>query len=116
MVVDQSIAAREVSIGICEPYASGIDHAARAKIVTPMDAEEVKKMIENGLPGALVEVQDTTGGGDHFEALVVSEKFDGKGLVERHQIVYAALGDAMRQRVHALALKTLTPDQHQNRR
>jgi acid stress-induced BolA-like protein IbaG/YrbA len=73
-------------------------------------------MIESGLPGALVEVQDTTGGGDHFEALVVSDRFDGRGLVERHQLVYGALGDAMRVRVHALALKTLTPAQHQNRR
>ncbi|MGH7840588.1 MAG: BolA family protein [Candidatus Binataceae bacterium] len=81
-----------------------------------MDAGEVKQMIESGLSGALVEVQDTTGGGDHFEALVVSEQFEGRNLVERHQLVYGALGDAMRQRVHALTLKTLTPAQHQNRR
>jgi len=73
-------------------------------------------MIERALPGALVEVRDTTGGGDHFEALVVSENFEGKGLVERHQAVYGALGDAMRARVHALTLKTLTPSQYQNRR
>ncbi|HLW71703.1 MAG TPA: BolA/IbaG family iron-sulfur metabolism protein [Candidatus Binataceae bacterium] len=81
-----------------------------------MDAAEVKRMIEGGLPGALVEVQDTTGGGDHFQALVVSAQFEGRGLVERHQLVYGALGEAMRERVHALALKTLTPAQHQNRR
>lgn len=81
-----------------------------------MDAAELKQMIERGLPGALVEVQDTTGDGDHFEALVISDKFEGKGLVERHQVVYAALGDAMRARVHALQLKTLTPAQSQNRR
>ncbi len=73
-------------------------------------------MIEAGLPGAIVEVRDTTGGGDHFEALVVSDRFDGKGLVERHQLVYTALGDAMRARVHALSLKTLTPAQYQSRR
>ncbi len=73
-------------------------------------------MIERALPGAHVEVRDTTGGGDHFEALVVSENFEGKGLVERHQAVYGALGDAMRARVHALTLKTLTPSQYQNRR
>ncbi len=81
-----------------------------------MEAAEVKRLIEQGLPGAEVEVRDTTGGGDHFEALVVSGAFEGKTLVERHQIVYAAVGDAMRERVHALALKTLTPAQHQNRR
>lgn len=80
-----------------------------------MDPNEVRQLIERGLPGAVVQVQDTTGGGDHFEALVVSEQFDGKSLVERHQLVYAALGDAMRVRVHALALKTLTPDQHTGR-
>ncbi len=81
-----------------------------------MDPMELQQMIEQALPGALVEVRDTTGGGDHFEALVVSENFGGKGLVERHQAVYGALGDAMRARVHALTLKTLTPSQYQNRR
>ncbi len=81
-----------------------------------MEAGEIKEMIERGLPGALVEVRDFTGGGDHFEALVVSDSFEGKGLVERHQAVYAALGDAMRARVHALTLKALTPAQYENRR
>ena len=81
-----------------------------------MEAQEIKEMIERGLPGALVEVRDYTGGGDHFEALVVSPSFEGKGLIERHQLVYKALGDAMRVQVHALTLKTLTPAQYQNRR
>lgn len=81
-----------------------------------MDPKEIEQLIAKGIPGAHVEVRDMTGGGDHFEALVVSETFDGKGLVERHQAVYNALGDAMRARVHALALKTLTPAQYENRR
>lgn len=81
-----------------------------------MEPKEIQGLIEQGLPGALVEVRDTTGGGDHFEALVVSPSFEGKGLVERHQQVYRALGEAMRARVHALALKTLTPEQYRNRR
>ncbi len=81
-----------------------------------MQAEQLKKMIEQGLPGAQVEVRDFTGGGDHFEAVVVSTDFEGKSLVERHQAVYAALGDAMRAQVHALTLKTLTPAQYQQRR
>ncbi|MGH7985672.1 MAG: BolA family protein [Candidatus Binataceae bacterium] len=81
-----------------------------------MDAQELQRIIEQGLPGAVVEVRDTTGGGDHFEALIVSDIFEGKGLVERHQAVYSVLGDAMRARVHALSLKTLTPAQYQNRR
>ena len=81
-----------------------------------MDPQEIKRLIELGLPGAHVEVRDTTGGGDHFEALVVSGAFEGKGLVERHQAVYATLGDAMRAQIHALSLSTLTPEQYSNRR
>lgn len=81
-----------------------------------MDASEIEQMIAGGIPGAQVEVRDYTGGGDHFEAVVVSETFEGKSLVERHQAVYNALGDAMRARVHALTLKTLTPAQNANRR
>jgi stress-induced morphogen len=81
-----------------------------------MDASEIEQMIASGIPDARVEVRDYTGGGDHFEAVVVSESFEGKSLVERHQAVYTALGDAMRARVHALTLKTLTPAQDANRR
>ncbi len=81
-----------------------------------MDSHEIKRLIELGLPGAYVEVRDTTGGGDHFEAMVVSKSFEGKGLVQRHQAVYATLGDAMQARVHALSLTTLTPIQYSNRR
>ena len=81
-----------------------------------MDAKEVESLIRQGMPDAHVEVRDTTGGGDHFEALIVSTVFEGKGLVERHQTVYKALGDAMRVRVHALSLRTLTPAQYENRR
>jgi acid stress-induced BolA-like protein IbaG/YrbA len=81
-----------------------------------MDPSEIQQMIASRIPGAHVEVRDYTGGGDHFEALVVSATFEGKSLVERHQAVYNALGDAMRARVHALTLKTLTPAQHANRR
>ncbi len=81
-----------------------------------MDSKEIEEMIGQALPGSRVEVRDYTGGGDHFEALVVSPAFEGKTLVERHQLVYGALGDAMRVRVHALTLKTLTPAQYENRR
>ncbi len=81
-----------------------------------MDPRELQGLIERGLPGAIVEVRDTTGGGDHFEALVVSSSFEGKSLIERHQQVYGAVGEAMRAQVHALTLRTLTPDQFRNRR
>jgi acid stress-induced BolA-like protein IbaG/YrbA len=75
-------------------------------------AEEIKSLIEQSLDAAHVEVADT-GGGDHFQALVVSSAFEGKSRVQQHQLVYRALGDNMRERIHALALRTLTPGQWQ---
>ena len=63
-------------------------------------------------PAARIEVADTTGGGDHFAMLIVSERFDGLTLVRRHRLVYDALGDLMRAEVHALSLQTLTPAEH----
>jgi len=76
--------------------------------VARMQADELKKQIEAGVPGAEVMVQ---GDGDHFEATVVSAGFEGKSMVQQHQIVYGALGDLMQGEVHALALRTLTPEQ-----
>lgn len=52
-----------------------------------------------------------TGDGAHFEAVIVSPAFAGKSRVQRHQIVYGALGDRMREEIHALSMKTLTPDE-----
>lgn len=51
------------------------------------------------------------GDGQHFEALIVCEAFAGKSRVQRHQAVYAVLGDRMRQEIHALSMKTMTPDE-----
>jgi len=73
-----------------------------------MQADELKKLIEDGVPSAEVSVQ---GDGDHFEATVVSPAFEGKSMVQQHQMVYSTLGDAMQGAVHALALRTLTPEQ-----
>jgi acid stress-induced BolA-like protein IbaG/YrbA len=82
-----------------------------------MEAQEIKEMIERGLPRRpWLRSATSPAAGDHFEALVVSESFEGKGLVERHQAVYGALGDAMKARIHALTLKVMTPNQYQNRR
>ncbi|MPZ77913.1 MAG: BolA/IbaG family iron-sulfur metabolism protein [Deltaproteobacteria bacterium] len=78
-------------------------------MITP---EEIKTTLEKTLPGSTIETQDLTGGGDHWQVLIVSPAFEGKGLIEQHQMVYAALQDAMGdQRIHALALKTFTPAQ-----
>ena len=67
--------------------------------------DEIRRRIETALPGARVEVADTTGGGDHFEVHVRASSFTGKTLVEQHQLVYGALGGLMPQ-IHALSLRT----------
>jgi acid stress-induced BolA-like protein IbaG/YrbA len=69
-------------------------------------AADVRRYIAEGL--ACQELQ-VDGDGRHFDALVVSTAFEGKSRVQRHQIVYAALGDRMREEVHALSIKALTP-------
>lgn len=72
--------------------------------------DRVEAMIKEELPDALVQVQDLTGGGDHYQVTVVSSLFEGKGLVQQHQMVYGALRQAMSsEAIHALALKTSTP-------
>lgn len=68
--------------------------------------EDIERYIANGLDCEVVEV---TGDGRHFEALIVSAAFDGESRIARHQRVYAALGDRMRQEIHALSMRTLTP-------
>ena len=74
-------------------------------MVTP---ESVKAGIEGGLACEHLEV---IGDGQHFQALVVSGAFAGKSRVQRHQLVYAALGERMREEIHALSMQTLTPDE-----
>jgi acid stress-induced BolA-like protein IbaG/YrbA len=76
-----------------------------------MHPDEIEGLIRRGLPETTVRVLDETGGGDHFQAVVVSPAFAGKGLVERHQLVYASLQGAMADRIHALSLKTYTPEE-----
>ncbi len=70
---------------------------------------EVQGFIAAGLPCVLVEVE---GDGRHFFATIVSAEFEGCSRVRRHQRVYAALGDRMREQIHALSMKTLTPAEH----
>ena len=74
-------------------------------MVTP---ESVKSGIESGLACEHVEV---IGDGQHFQAVVVSPQFAGKSRVQRHQLVYAALGERMREDIHALSMRTLTPEE-----
>jgi len=72
-----------------------------------VDPEQIKGWIEGGLPCEHVEVR---GDGQHFEAVIVSPAFSGKSRVQRHQLVYAALGSRMREEIHALSMQTLTPE------
>jgi acid stress-induced BolA-like protein IbaG/YrbA len=74
-------------------------------MVTP---ESIKQGIEAGIAAERVEV---VGDGQHFQALVVSGAFAGKSRVQRHQLVYAALGERMREEIHALSMRTLTPEE-----
>jgi acid stress-induced BolA-like protein IbaG/YrbA len=70
----------------------------------------VAEMIQTGLPDAKVQVDDLTGGGDHYQARVVSAAFEGKSRVQQHQLVYGALKQAMAtEAIHALGLQTFTP-------
>ena len=72
-------------------------------------ADEIQRRIQEALPGAEVEVNDFTGGGDHYEATVIAEQFDGKPMIARHRMVYAPLKDVLGGALHALALNTRTP-------
>lgn len=75
--------------------------------------DDVKRYIEQGLDCEHVEVQ---GDGHHFEAIIVSAAFSGKNRVQQHQLVYKALGERMREEIHALSMQTLTPEDWANAR
>jgi acid stress-induced BolA-like protein IbaG/YrbA len=75
-----------------------------------MQAETIKQMIEQGLAGARAIVHGDDGA--HFEAIIVCDAFEGKSMVEQHQMVYRALGDGMKAEIHALSMRTLTPAQY----
>jgi stress-induced morphogen len=72
-------------------------------------AESIKQRIEAAIPGASAEVEDYTGGGDHFRATVTSEAFAGLSRVQQHRLVYDVFGAEVGGPIHALALKTQTP-------
>ena len=76
-----------------------------------MNADTIRHLIEQGLPGAQARVQGEDG--VHFEATVVSDAFRGKLPLARHRLVYAAVGSMMETDIHALAIKALAPDEDQ---
>ncbi len=73
-----------------------------------LSPDQVRTYICDNLSCAHVEVN---GDGQHFEAVIVSAEFRGKNRVQQHQVVYRALGERMREEIHALSMKTLTPEE-----
>jgi BolA protein len=85
-------------------------------------SEKIRQLLEEALSPTVLDIQDDSPshaghagamerGGGHFYATIVSQAFEGKTAVRRHQMVYAALGDMMREEIHALSLKAFTPDE-----
>ena len=77
-------------------------------------AQEIKQRIETAIAGAHADVEDYTGGGDHFSATVTAEAFRGLSRIQQHQLVYGVFGAEVGGPIHALALKTLTPPESQS--
>lgn len=77
-----------------------------------MNAAAVQSLIEAGLPGAQVRVSsdDDT----HFEAVIVAPQFEGKRMIQRHQLVYGTLGALMGREIHALSMQALTQEESQH--
>jgi len=78
-----------------------------------MQIDEIKQLIETGLPDAMVEMD---GDGTHFSAVVVSGEFAGKNMVQRHQLVYKTLGEKMGNEIHALSIQTYTPEEWEQKK
>lgn len=72
-------------------------------------ADDIKQRIEGAIPGAHAEVEDWTGGGDHFRATIVADAFEGLTRIQQHRLVYDVFGDEIGGPIHALSLKTNPP-------
>jgi acid stress-induced BolA-like protein IbaG/YrbA len=73
-----------------------------------LTSEQLKEYIQQGLPCDYIDVQGNDG--QHFEALIVSPEFTGKSMVQQHQLVYKTLGPRMHDEIHALSMRTFTPE------
>ncbi|MDZ4737635.1 MAG: BolA family transcriptional regulator [Rhodospirillaceae bacterium] len=74
-----------------------------------MNASEIERLIKDGIPDAIIVIEDLRGDGDHYAARVTSRAFIGKSRVQQHQMVYQALKGKMGDELHALALQTTAP-------
>lgn len=72
-------------------------------------AEDIRQRIEASIPGAIAEVEDYTGGGDHFRATITAAAFAGRSRIEQHRLVYEIFGAEIGGQIHALSLKTQVP-------
>ncbi len=80
-----------------------------------MQIEQIETLIKQALPDAQVRVDDLVGDGNHFQAIVVSDQFTGMTMIKQHKLVYGALQSYLDDgTLHALSLKTYTPDQWRN--
>jgi stress-induced morphogen len=71
-------------------------------------AQELKQRIESAIPGSSAEVEDLTGGGDHFRAVIVSDAFAGRSRLDQHRMVYDVFGEEVGGPIHALSITTQT--------
>ena len=76
-----------------------------------ISGDDIRAKIRDVYPDAIVQLEDLTGGQDHWSAVVVTSAFEGKNRVERHRMVHAPLRDDLVERLHALTMKTYTPAQ-----
>jgi stress-induced morphogen len=75
-----------------------------------LTTEDVRQLIETAFPGSTVAVQDMTGTSDHFDIRVTAAEFAGKSRIEQHKMVQSALGEHLTTTIHAVQIKTSTPE------
>ena len=76
-----------------------------------MNINSIKEKIKDFIPESKVEVKDTTGTGDHFSVIVISDKFENVNLVNRHKMIYESLSQYVTKEIHALQIKTYTEEE-----
>lgn len=99
------------SVGLTDPIPSDTLGGFPSEVIGMLAPDALKQRIEDELSDVHVEVMDMTGEMDHFRVIVISPEFEGLPMVKQHQLVYDALGDAMDGDIHALGLKTYTPEE-----
>ena len=97
----------------CDARSAHLSFVRRLCYETYVSPDVITAKIRRAIPDAEVTLRDLTGGGDHWEAVVVSEVFTGRSLIEQHRLVFDALAEEMKGPIHALTLKTFAAPQPQ---